>query len=59
MAMTEVVHVQVRESRGSREARRLRAQGQIPAVLYGHGEATVSLSLAADEIAALAEEHAR
>jgi large subunit ribosomal protein L25 len=53
MAMTEVVHVQVRESRGSREARRLRAQGQIPAVLYGHGEQTVSLSVPAEEIAAL------
>ena len=34
-------------------ARRLRQGGQIPAVLYGHGEASHSLSITADEIAAV------
>jgi large subunit ribosomal protein L25 len=34
-------------------ARRLRANGQIPAVLCGHGEETVSLSVRKDEIEAL------
>jgi large subunit ribosomal protein L25 len=32
------LEVQERESRGSRESRRLRAQGLIPGVLYGKGE---------------------
>ena len=53
MSITEVVHVQVREARGTRQARRLRAHGQIPAVLYGHGEKTVNLSIPTDEVAAL------
>jgi large subunit ribosomal protein L25 len=53
MTITEVVHVQLRESRGTGPARRMRAAGQIPAVLYGHGEATVSLSVRQDELAAL------
>ena len=48
--MSEVLQVKVRETRGTREARRMRAAGQVPAVLYGHGEATVSLSVPADQI---------
>jgi large subunit ribosomal protein L25 len=53
MTITEVVHVQIRETRGSGRARRLRANGQVPAVLYGHGEPTVSLSVPKDELGAL------
>jgi len=53
MSHTEVVHVQLRESSGSIQARKLRAAGRTPAVLYGHGEDTVSLSIATDEIGAL------
>jgi large subunit ribosomal protein L25 len=47
--MPETVNVQVRESRGKRNARRLRQSGSIPAVLYGHGQETVSLSLSAEQ----------
>jgi large subunit ribosomal protein L25 len=53
MTITDVVHVQVREARGTRLARRLRANGQVPAVLYGHGEETVSLVVPKNELEAL------
>jgi large subunit ribosomal protein L25 len=41
--------VQPRQERGSQAARRLRRQGLIPAVVYGHKEATVAFSLPAEE----------
>jgi large subunit ribosomal protein L25 len=53
MAHTEVIHVKIRQTRGSHQARRMRAEGLIPAILYGHGEGTVSLSVPAPEIEAL------
>jgi large subunit ribosomal protein L25 len=53
MTISEVVHVEVRHSRGTSQARRLRAHGKIPAVLYGHGEECVSLSIPSDEVSAL------
>jgi len=48
--MAEVLNVQVRELRGKRNARRLRQSGMVPAVLYGHGEEPVALSVPAGEI---------
>ena len=42
--------VQRRETRGKRNARRLRQAGSLPAVLYGHGEETIPLSLSAEEL---------
>ncbi len=50
MAEAVVLTVQERAEHGSRHARRLRKNGKIPAVLYGHKEATVPLALSADEI---------
>jgi large subunit ribosomal protein L25 len=50
--MAEKLHVRRRETRGSRSAKRLRASGSIPAILYGHGGASISLSVPADEMAA-------
>jgi large subunit ribosomal protein L25 len=47
-----IMSVQLRECRGSRNARRLRKLGMVPAVLYGHGQETVSLTLPADQIRA-------
>ena len=46
---TEVLNVTVREQLGSRHCQRLRAAGQIPAVLYGHGEPSVALTLSLAE----------
>ena len=48
--MAEVLNVSVRETRGTSRARRMRAAGAIPAVLYGHGQDTISLSVPSDEI---------
>ena len=48
--MSEVLMVQVRDSRGKRNARRMRHAGQTPAVLYGHGKESVSLVLPTDQI---------
>jgi large subunit ribosomal protein L25 len=50
--MSELLHVENRQSIGKRNNRRLRRAGRLPAVLYGHGEEAVSLTLAADELEA-------
>lgn len=39
------IEVQLREGRGKSASRRLRAAGRIPAVVYGHGNAPVSISV--------------
>jgi large subunit ribosomal protein L25 len=41
---------QPRQGHGSGEARRLRRKGLIPAVLYGHKEATLSIALLAEDL---------
>jgi len=48
--MSDVLEVSVRESLGKLNSRRLRAEGIVPAVLYGHGEASVSLKLPATQL---------
>ncbi|MHC4789027.1 MAG: 50S ribosomal protein L25, partial [Planctomycetota bacterium] len=52
------IEARPREARGSRSCRRLRKQGLIPAVLYGHGESNVLLSLRRHDVDHLVEEHA-
>jgi large subunit ribosomal protein L25 len=53
--MTEsvVLSTQPREGRGSQKARRLRRQGLVPAVLYGHKEATVPVTIGVEEFEAI------
>ena len=48
--MAEVLQVEVRETRGKRNARRMRNAGSVPAVLYGHGGPVVSLTVPADQL---------
>jgi large subunit ribosomal protein L25 len=48
MADTVVFDIQPREGRGSSKARRLRRQGLVPGVIYGHKEAAESVSLSAE-----------
>jgi large subunit ribosomal protein L25 len=48
--MPEQLQVQVREIRGKHRTRRLRKSGTIPAVLYGHGQETLSLSVPTDAL---------
>lgn len=50
MAETVSLTAQPRSGRGSQKARQLRRKGLVPAVLYGHKEATLSLALPLDEV---------
>lgn len=50
--MSDVLDVSARESLGKLNSRRLRADGIVPAVLYGHGKESVSLKLPADQLRA-------
>jgi large subunit ribosomal protein L25 len=57
--MAEALEVEVRQGRGTRQSRRMRDNGKIPAVLYGHGEATVSLAVGHDALATVLRHHSR
>lgn len=48
--MTDTLNAAVREQLGTNHTRRLRDAGQIPAILYGHGEKNVNLAIAATEV---------
>jgi len=50
MADSVVLVADKREEAGSRAARKLRAAGKVPGVVYGHKEATVSVTLSAEEL---------
>lgn len=49
--MAEQLKVETRTTRGKRHAKRQRAAGRVPAVLYGHGEAVIGLSVEASALA--------
>lgn len=49
MSETAALKASVREQAGTRNSVRLREQGQIPAVVYGHQKATLSISLNAHD----------
>ncbi|MGH7573573.1 MAG: 50S ribosomal protein L25 [Longimicrobiales bacterium] len=49
MAIDAVLTAHTRTGTGKGRARKLRSDGRIPAVIYGHGEATRSLSIDAHE----------
>jgi large subunit ribosomal protein L25 len=48
--MAETFNVTKRADKGRQANKRLRRSGQVPAVLYGHGEASVSLAIKLDEV---------
>lgn len=48
--MADLLNVEARDTTGTLRMRRLRKSGKIPAVLYGHGEGTVSLTIQQKEI---------
>jgi large subunit ribosomal protein L25 len=50
MAESLTLETQPREGRGTQAARRLRRQGLVPAVIYGHKEATVPIALNGEEL---------
>jgi large subunit ribosomal protein L25 len=51
--MRAVLNATVRTEVGSNAVKKVRKAGQIPAVLYGHGEQNVNLSLAGEEVHSL------
>ena len=48
--MTATLSAQPREERGKNAMRRLRSEGLVPAVLYGHGDETRTLTVRAQEL---------
>jgi large subunit ribosomal protein L25 len=50
MAESVVLDTQPRTNQGTRAARKLRKEGRIPAVIYGHKEATVAVTLAGEDL---------
>jgi large subunit ribosomal protein L25 len=50
MAQAFVLDVQERKSAGTNASKQLRKKGLVPAVIYGHGEATASLAIPGDAI---------
>jgi large subunit ribosomal protein L25 len=48
--MSDTLQVEARSAVGSRNSHRLRQSGQIPAILYGHKEPSVSLSVRVDQL---------
>jgi large subunit ribosomal protein L25 len=50
MADAEVLTVHKRDGRGTRAAAKLRKTGNIPAVVYGHKEETLSVALSGEEV---------
>jgi large subunit ribosomal protein L25 len=53
MAKKFVIKADMRDSRGKNEARRMRAAGNIPVIIYGGGGESVSASAALSELAAV------
>jgi large subunit ribosomal protein L25 len=51
--MADTLSVTRREKLGTANNRRLRKSGSVPAVLYGHGEASLSLTVPATELMAV------
>lgn len=51
--MADILSVEKRNETGSARMRRLRNSGKVPAVLYGHGQENVNLTLDARELAAV------
>ena len=50
MAETLVLAAKKRDGHGTKVARKLRRSGEIPGVIYGHKEETVSVTLSGDEL---------
>src|SRR5262245_36830237 len=59
MADTLKLKTEPRPGKGSRDANRLRKAGRVPAVVYGHKEETVPITVSRDELAFALRHHAR
>lgn len=59
MADSVILVTEKRDTRGTRTARKLRGTGRVPGVVYGHKEATVSVSVASDALLSAVRHGAR
>ena len=59
MAELAVLKVSTREGRGTRKAEKLRKDGRVPGVVYGHKQETLSVSVARDDLVAAIRHGAR
>lgn len=57
--MTDVIEVSRRENTGTAATRRLRRDGMVPAVLYGHGESNEHLAVPSKQVKALLRHHSK
>lgn len=57
--MTDVLQVEKRQQLGSAATRRLRRAGQVPAVLYGHGEKNEHLAVPSVQVRTLLRHHSK
>ncbi|MFM8175069.1 MAG: 50S ribosomal protein L25 [Pirellulaceae bacterium] len=57
--MIETIEAVVRDAVGTRQVMKLRGKRMVPAILYGHGEANVLLSLREETVAKLLKSGAR
>lgn len=57
--MSDTLEVVTRKAGGSRESRRLRRAGMVPAILYGHGEKCVELAAKREAIEAVVRHGSR
>jgi large subunit ribosomal protein L25 len=56
---TETLHAKERQATGTRACRRIRAQGEVPAVVYGHKEQTVMIQIPYEELETALRRHSR
>ena len=57
--MANLLNVEHRKQFGKRNNRRMRSDGKTPAILYGHGEEPVSLTLTADQLESIVRHGAK
>lgn len=57
--MSDTLECTARNANGSRDARRLRRKGLVPAILYGHGEACVPLAAPREAVEAVVRHGSR
>ncbi|TWU15908.1 50S ribosomal protein L25 [Allorhodopirellula heiligendammensis] len=57
--MTDVIQATKRDSTGTAATTRLRREGNVPAVLYGHGEANEHLAISAVQVKGLLRHHSK
>ena len=51
--MPDVLQVEIRKEVGKSATKKVRKSGRVPAVLYGHGKESISVSVSTEQLGAL------